>query len=161
MQICATYSHLNGLENLQLNHSEVWNEIEDVIANIDAKSCKTKVSKEIKRKGKKLFSPIKLNSAFKSNFSNRGWEEMRIEFYTTDDASIISGIYDKSPMDQKLTIESKNKIPLHTYNQIDFLKDKVAVEVQFGKYSFVAHDLFVKFMSFFASPILLASAPSL
>lgn len=36
-----------------------------------------------------------------------------------------------------------------TYNQTDFIKDRVAVEVQFGKYSFVAHDLFVKHMSFY------------
>ena len=31
-----------------------------------------------------------------------------------------------------------------SYNQTDFVKDRVAVEVQFGKYAFVAHDLFVK-----------------
>jgi hypothetical protein len=29
------------------------------------------------------------------------------------------------------------------------LKDRVAVEVQFGKYSFVAYDLFVKHMAFY------------
>lgn len=30
-----------------------------------------------------------------------------------------------------------------------FLKDRVAVEVQFGKYSFVAYDLFVKHLAFY------------
>jgi len=29
------------------------------------------------------------------------------------------------------------------------LKDRVAVEVQFGKYSFVAYDLFVKHLAFY------------
>ena len=28
------------------------------------------------------------------------------------------------------------------------MKERVSIEVQFGKYSFVAHDLFVKHMSF-------------
>jgi len=31
----------------------------------------------------------------------------------------------------------------------DFVKDRVAVEVQFGKYSFVAYDLFVKHLAFY------------
>jgi hypothetical protein len=31
------------------------------------------------------------------------------------------------------------------------VKDRVAVEVQLGKYAFVAHDLFVKHMSFFVN----------
>ena len=35
-----------------------------------------------------------------------------------------------------------------SYNQTDFVKERVAVEVQFGKYAFVAHDLFVKHLSF-------------
>ena len=46
-------------------------------------------------------------------------------------------------------IESKGLEPIKTYNQTDFVKDRVAVEIQFGKYAFVAHDLFVKHMSFF------------
>ena len=36
-----------------------------------------------------------------------------------------------------------------SYNQTDFVKERVAVEVQFGKYAFVAHDLFVKHLSFY------------
>ena len=34
------------------------------------------------------------------------------------------------------------------------MKDRVAVEVQFGKYAFVAHDLFVKHMPFFVADVL-------
>jgi hypothetical protein len=33
--------------------------------------------------------------------------------------------------------------------QTDFLKQRVALEVQFGKYSFVAYDLFVKHLAFY------------
>lgn len=39
--------------------------------------------------------------------------------------------------------------PIYSYNQTDFVKDRIALEVQFGKYPFVAYDLFVKHMAFF------------
>ena len=41
-----------------------------------------------------------------------------------------------------------------SYNQTDLIKDRVAVEIQMGKYSFVAHDLFVKHLSFFVSDVI-------
>jgi len=34
------------------------------------------------------------------------------------------------------------------------VKDRVAIEVQFGKYTFVAHDLFVKHLGFYVSNII-------
>ena len=42
----------------------------------------------------------------------------------------------------------------NSYNQTDFVKDKLAVEVQFGKYSFVAYDLFVKHMLFYSGGVI-------
>ena len=55
------------------------------------------------------------------------------------------------PERQKEAIEAAGHEPIYSYNQTDFVKERVAVEVQFGKYSFVAHDLFVKHMAFFVS----------
>ena len=51
--------------------------------------------------------------------------------------------------DQKAAIEAAGAEPFLSYNQTDFVKDRVAIEVQFGKYAFVAYDLFVKHMAFF------------
>ena len=59
-----------------------------------------------------------------------------------------------SPGQQKAEIESAGLVPILSYNQTDFVKDRVAVEVQFGKYSFVAYDLFVKHMAFFVSDVI-------
>jgi len=50
---------------------------------------------------------------------------------------------------QKKEIEAAGEVPIFSYNQTDFVKDRVAVEVQFGKYSFVAYDLFVKHLAFY------------
>lgn len=54
-----------------------------------------------------------------------------------------------STSEQKREIEESGEIPIFSYNQTDFVKDRVAVEVQFGKYAFVAYDLFVKHLAFY------------
>ena len=45
-------------------------------------------------------------------------------------------------------------MPISSYNQTDFVKDRVAVEVQFGKYAFVARDLFIKHLSFYVTEMI-------
>ena len=50
---------------------------------------------------------------------------------------------------QKEEIRQAGHSPIFSYNQTDFVKDRVAIEVQFGKYSFVAYDLFVKHLAFY------------
>ena len=52
------------------------------------------------------------------------------------------------PDAQKLILEEAGKNPIRSYNQTDFVKNRIAVEVQFGKYSFIAYDLFVKHLAF-------------
>ena len=66
----------------------------------------------------------------------------------------MRGIYNLPEDEQKLAIEKADHTPIMSYNQTDFVKDRVAVEVQFGKYAFVAHDLFVKHLSFYVSDII-------
>ena len=56
--------------------------------------------------------------------------------------------------EQKLAIENAGYEPIMSYNQTDFVKERVAVEIQFGKYAFVAHDLFVKHLSFYVSDLI-------
>ena len=63
MQIEAQYSHLNGLEYMLVHHCALWDEIQDVIARVDAEACKTKVSKERTMPGKLLYSPGDMNKA--------------------------------------------------------------------------------------------------
>jgi hypothetical protein len=51
-------------------------------------------------------------------------------------------------------IENGETEPIYSYNQTDFVKNKIAVEVQFGKYAFVAFDLFVKHMMFYSGGVI-------
>lgn len=90
-----------------------------------------------------------MNAEFKQLFEKNNWKEERVTNWLSEDTRILRQIVNLKPDDQKRTIEEGNQEPIMTYNQTDFIKDRVAVEVQFGKYSFVAHDLFVKHMSFY------------
>ena len=68
MQIKARYSHLNGEEYLIVHRKQLWEEVQTVIAEVDAFSCRTKVSREKTMQGKMLFSPADMNQAFKGSF---------------------------------------------------------------------------------------------
>jgi hypothetical protein len=149
MKIAETYSHLNGLEFLIVHKPTLWKEIQDVIAAVDAAKCRTKVSKEKTMKGELLFSPIDMNAAFKRLLRLKKWEESRVSYWVTRSEKLIRKTLAMSATEQKKEIEEAGEKAIFSYNQTDFVKDRVAVEVQFGKYSFVAYDLFVKHLAFY------------
>lgn len=149
MRIAETYSHLNGLEFLLVHKPALWEEIEWVISDVDAQKCRTKVSKEKTMKGELLFSPIDMNANFKRLLRMKGWEEKRVSYWVTRNEKLIRKTLTMSPEEQKREIEAAGEKPIFSYNQTDFVKDRVAVEVQFGKYAFVAYDLFVKHLAFY------------
>lgn len=149
MKIIEKYSHLNGLEFLLVHKKNIWEEIEHVIETIDAEKCKTKISNEKKMIGKVLYSPIDLNNAFKEKLSSLTWTESRVSYWVTKDEKLIRKTLTMNAEDQKHEIEEAGLNPIFSYNQTDFVKDRVAIEVQFGKYSFVAYDLFVKHLAFY------------
>lgn len=149
MKIAETYSHLNGLEFLLVHKLALWKELKAVIAAVDANACRTKISREKTMKGKKLFSPIVMNQVFRKLLGQRGWLESRFGYWVTKDAKLIRQTLTLPPEEQKKKIEASGEAPIYSYNQTDFVKDRVAIEVQFGKYAFVAYDLFVKHLAFY------------
>lgn len=149
MNLIETYSHLNGLEYLLVHKPELWNEILEVIGSVDANRFRTKISKEITMVGKVLYSPKDINFAFKMSLNNCGWEESRVSYWVTRSEKLIRRTLQMSPAEQKAEIEAEGEEAIRSYNQTDFVKDRVAIEVQFGKYSFVAYDLFVKHLAFY------------
>lgn len=149
MKIVETYSHLNGLEFLLVHKPKLWKEIQTVISAVDAEKCKTKVSEEKTKMGKLLYSPIEMNSEFNKLLRAKTWQESRVSYWVTKSEKLIRKTLTMAPEEQKKEIESAGDTPIYSYNQTDFVKDRVAVEVQFGKYSFVAYDLFVKHLAFY------------
>jgi hypothetical protein len=149
MKIAKTYSHLNGLEYLLVHHKKLWEEVQSVIAAVDAKACKTKVSKEQRMEGDLLYSPKDMNKRFKEALEEKKWDESRVTYWVTEDEKLIRQTLHKTAEEQKKDITEAGYTPIMSYNQTDFVKDRVAIEVQFGKYAFVAYDLFVKHLAFY------------
>lgn len=154
MRIVEEYSHLNGKEFMLVHHAELWTEIMEVVKAVDAAACRTKRSKEKTRRGRLLYSPVDMNSEFKWGFEQRGWTQRRKRFWVTSDAQLLRRIITSPEDEQNQAILEAGLTPIESYNQTDFVKSRIAVEVQFGKYSFVAHDLFVKHMAFFVADVI-------
>jgi len=127
----------------------IWREIVGVIETLDAASCKTKRSKEKRKKGRMLYSPKAMNKCFKHALEKLDWKPSTTHYWVTADHRLIRKTVAMPPAEQKAEIESAGAKPIASFNQTDFIKDRIQIEVQFGKYSFVAFDVFVKHMAFF------------
>jgi hypothetical protein len=101
-----------------------------------------------------LYSPIAMNKAMDLAFAKHAWKQQITRYWVTEDAALIEKTLKLSTAEQKKQIEATGKRAILSYNQTDFVKDRVAVEVQFGKYSFVAYDLFVKHMAFYIGNVI-------
>ncbi len=126
MKVVYEYSHLGGAEILSVKYPEIHNQIVEVISAVEAK--KVKESREKTKQGKLLYAPIDMNRQFKEQFYGRGFKELK-DSYT-------------------ITIPGSDTQITGAYKQVDFVKDRVLVEVQLGKYAFMFYDM-AKFQYFF------------
>lgn len=155
MKIAQKYSHLNGEEYLLVHQRKLYKEIVEVINSINANNYLTKKSKEKTMRGEILYSPIDLNNAFNKKFNQKGWHETRYQYYITTNPKLMQELIILPYEKQKDFLISKGyKDPISSYKQTDFVKDQIAIEVQFGKYAFVAFDLFVKHLLFYSGGVI-------
>jgi hypothetical protein len=155
MKIAQKYSHLNGEEYLIVHHNERYKEIINAVESIEANKFLTKESKEKTMRGKMLYSPSEMNKAFHEKFNKSSWKESRYGYYITTERELLPELLSLPYKKQKDFLISKGvKEPISSYKQTDFVKDQIAVEVQFGKYAFVAFDLFVKHLLFYSGGVI-------
>lgn len=155
MRIRETYSHLNGEEFLLVHHRRIYAEIKHAVAQVDAGACRTKLSKERTMRGKPLFSPKALNHAFAQRLRRSGWREHKYQYYVSTDRKVVELIAPLPLSEQRAELRRRGVAnPLRSEKQTDFVKDGIAVEIQFGKYAFVAYDLFVKHLLFYSGGLI-------
>lgn len=134
MRIAGVYSFNNGKEEVTARYSNLLTEINAAIKAVDAAPHKIKISKEKTMPGQLLYSPSSINTAFKKEFKKFEWNPVRVRcdypttYYLED--------YD---------IRSKNR---GAFREMDFVKDKLGVEVQFGKYAFMVYNVCAKMTIF-------------
>ncbi|MDP2174211.1 MAG: BglII/BstYI family type II restriction endonuclease [Candidatus Cloacimonadaceae bacterium] len=126
MKIVYEYSHLGGVEIMQVRHPQMWDQVRQVITSVEAR--RLKISKEKTMLGRALVDPKDMNIQFKTGFETLGFHQL-IDKYN-------------------IQLEGRKEVIRGCYKQIDFSKDKVLVEVQFGKYAFMFYDM-AKFQYFY------------
>lgn len=135
MIIAGIYSFNNGEAVVAGTFSHLLSEIHDCIGSVNAEAHRTKQSHESIRQHRMLYSPSGLNSTFKSAFLARNWNAHRvqcdypIDFYTDD-------------------YEPRLQQSGTPYREMDFVKDGLGVEVQFGKYAFMVYNVCAKMTIF-------------
>jgi len=133
MKIVGVYSFNQGKEVIEKVYPDLLSEIKEIIVSIDASKYKVKKSKEKTMKGMLLYSPVKLNEAFKAKFKKKKWKTVRIKCeYPTN--CYIDGY--------------KNKETRGAFREMDFIKNNLGVELQFGKYAFMVYNVCAKMTIF-------------
>ncbi len=134
MIIAGIYSFKGGAEIVESQYAAELEEIKQVITSVNPATHRTKVSKEKTMPGKVLYSPRSLNSAMKAEFENRDWRKYRVlceytdAYYTNEYRPPGSGVT--------------------AYREMDFIKNRLGVEVQFGKYAFMVYNVCAKMTIF-------------
>ncbi len=134
MNVVAQYSFNNGARAVARRYATLLREVQQAVAAVDADACKTKTSREKTMHGQVLFNPRELNAAFKREFLSRDWHERRVRCeYATE--HYVSG-YTPQPLKKG------------AFREMDFIKDQLGVEVQFGKYAFMVYNVCAKMTIF-------------
>jgi hypothetical protein len=134
MIIAGRYSFNNGEQYITAKFPHLLIEIEQVVASIDANQHKTKTSEEKTMPGKMLFSPMSLNKAFKNEFYSRGWTSAKVNCqYPT---KYYSPNYQAKHLNDG------------AFREMDFIKEKLGIEVQYGKYAFMVYNVCAKMTIF-------------
>ncbi len=134
MRIAGIYSFNDGVDVIHRRYSDLLTEIENCIVSIDASQCKTKESEEITMPGAMLYSPVVLNTQFKNILYPIGWNPILVpcdyptQYYVTG--------YEPIPLRKG------------AFREMDFVKRRLGVEVQFGKYSFMVYNVAAKMTIF-------------
>ena len=134
MKIVGFYSFNAGEDAIKQKYAQELDEVEEILAAIDTQKHKTKRSQEKTMRGKVLYSPRSLNKAISEGFSAMGWNNKRVKCdYPTQ-------YYKKGYQPPKI---SKG-----AFREMDFIKNRLGVEVQFGKYSFMVYNVCAKMTIF-------------
>ncbi|APB34173.1 Restriction endonuclease BglII [Gloeomargarita lithophora Alchichica-D10] len=168
MIIAGMYSFNNGQEIIGNNYAHELQEVKEVINLIDSESCRIKISKEKTMPGKLLYQPAKLNKLFQKAFTERQWQKYRIACDYSNPIRLANR-YSEEPSTGAVPLRPLFKIQLgllysqayytpeyqtrtrfskSAFREMDFIKNEVGVEVQFGKYAFMVYNVCAKMTIF-------------
>ncbi|MCC7165799.1 MAG: restriction endonuclease [Anaerolineae bacterium] len=134
MRVVGEYSFNGGKAKVESGYPGEIAQVREIIELVDASNFKSKVGLEKTKSGRMLYSPRALNKRFGELFFARGWSKHKIAS-SYSDKYYVSGY---TP-----TKQSKSG-----YREMDFVKNRLGVEVQFGKYAFMVYNVAAKMTIF-------------
>lgn len=124
MKVAEIYSHKGARAFFDSHHPQELEEVFQSIVACNAEQCLKKISKE-KTKSPLLFSPVAFNQAIKQFLCPMGW-------------SVLAEGSKKGFKEPRISF-GKGR-----FREMDGIKNKVGLEIQFGKYAFMGYDIFSK-----------------
>jgi hypothetical protein len=134
MIIAGVFSFKQGKDIIQAQYIEEMRDVEQIIAAVDSARCKTKTSREKTMLGRTLYSPRALNKAFNKEFESRGWNKCKVQC--------------EYPNQYYVTGIAPDNTSKGAFREMDFVKNRVGVEIQFGKYAFMVYNVCAKMTIF-------------
>ncbi len=134
MIVAGIYSFNDGERQVSKRFPRLLDEIRANIKAVNSSKLKTKKSKEKTMPGQMLYSPKRINAAFKEEFFKQSWASVRVgcdyptKYYVPDYAN--------------------RELRRGAFREMDFVKDQLGVEVQFGKYAFMVYNVCAKMTIF-------------
>jgi hypothetical protein len=135
MKIAGLYSFAGGREFIEKKYPWALGELETAIGEIDSSRCMTKESKEKTMIGKMLYSPVAMNEEFVRVLGGKGWEHSIKKYCDYPSQYYVNGYRSDAK-------------PIKPFRDMDFRKELLGCEVQFGKYSFMVYNVCAKMTIF-------------
>ena len=134
MKIVASYSFNGGRDAVEKKYPHLFEDVVGAITSVKADDHKTKTSNEKTMPGRMLFSPVAINKAFKAFLLPKGWQKKKEPaIYSTE--HYVKGYTPPASAHG-------------AFREMDFVKEKLGVEVQFGKYAFMVYNVCAKMTIF-------------
>ncbi len=134
MIVAGEFSFNGGKEAVVSKYPRLLKEIKRAIAAVNAAEHLTKKSLEKTMSGRLLYSPASLNKAFKEQFGAMAWKNYKVK------CNYPTRYYTRNYKPKDL-----NK---GAFRDMDFVKEKLGVEIQFGKYAFMVYNVCAKMTIF-------------
>jgi len=134
MRIVGKYPFNDREHIIEKRYAVELAEVEHAISKVNAIDHHTKISSEKTMPGRVLYSPIAINTAFKTAFNAVGWHSKRVKC--------------EYPTQYYVGGYTSTHVSKGAFRDMDFIKNRVGVEVQFGKYSFMVYNVAAKMTIF-------------
>ena len=145
MILAATHSHLGGLEIMGKQRPGIWEQIQEVVAGLEAEKARQKI---LKRKGELLgrliYDHHHLAKNLGQRFQDRGWRETILDYWSAQDSRALAASLALPPGDRQAYLQKSGQTPV-AGSVGGLISQGVGLEASFAKPPLVAQDLWLKF----------------